>query len=72
MNELRGQAIKQDNLREISIERNFLIKNYQLHLNKDLCNGCGICFEICPHEAIKQLPSTVFEGILLELSLIHI
>ena len=66
MNELRGQAIKQDNLREISIERNFLIKNYQLHLNKDLCNGCGICFEICPLEAIKLLPSTVFEGKLLE------
>lgn len=66
MNELRGQAIKQDNLKEISIERKFLTKNYQLHLNKDLCNGCGICFEICPHEAIKQLPSTVFEGILLE------
>ena len=63
---LRGQAIKQDNLRELSIERKFLIKNYQLHLNKDTCNGCGICYEICPHEAITLLPATVFEGKLLE------
>ena len=63
---MRGQAIKQDNLRELSIERNFLIKNFQLHLDKDACNGCGICYEICPHEAIKLLPATVFEGKLLE------
>jgi 4Fe-4S ferredoxin len=69
---LRGQAIKQDSLRELSIERNFLIKNYQLHLNKDACNGCGICCEICPHEAIKLLPATVFEGKLLEKSSIDI
>ena len=63
---MRGQAIKQDNLRELSIERNFLTKNYQLNLNKDACNGCGICYEICPHEAIKLLPATIFEGKLLE------
>lgn len=63
---MRGQAIKQDNSKEISIERKFLTKEYRLYLNKDLCNGCGICFEICPHEAIKLQPSTVYEGKLLE------
>jgi 4Fe-4S ferredoxin len=63
---LRGQAIKQENLREIIIERKFLTKSYFLRLNKDLCNGCGICFEVCPHEAIKELPSTVYEGHLIE------
>jgi 4Fe-4S ferredoxin len=63
---LRGQSIKQENLHEITIDRNFLTKNYQLHLNKDACNGCGICYELCPHEAIKIQPSTVFEGKLLE------
>ena len=66
MNKLRGQSIKQDNLKELTIDRNFLTKNYQLHLNKETCNGCGICYAICPHEAIKIQPSTIFEGKLLE------
>ena len=66
VNKLRGQSIKQDDLSEICIERKFLTKDYRLHLNKNLCNGCGICFEVCPHEAIIQLPSTVYEGKLLE------
>jgi 4Fe-4S ferredoxin len=63
---LRGQSIKQENLREITIERNFLTQSYLLRLNRDLCNGCGICFEVCPHEAIKMLPATVHGGHLVE------
>jgi 4Fe-4S ferredoxin len=63
---LRGQPIKQENSKEINIERKFLQKYYQLHLNKDLCNGCGICFEICPQEAIDFKPSLVYKGKLLE------
>jgi 4Fe-4S ferredoxin len=69
---LRGQAIKQENLREIVLERSFLTRNYVLRLKKDLCNGCGLCFEVCPHEAIKQLPSTVYEGHLIEKPTIEI
>ena len=63
---MRGQAIKLENLKEIRIERKFLTKNYLLHLDKSLCNGCGICFEVCPQDAIKELSSSVYEGHLIE------
>ncbi len=66
MNNLRGQAIKKENLLEIKVERKLLTKNYLLRLNKNLCNGCGVCFEVCPHEAIKELPPTIFKGHLIE------
>jgi 4Fe-4S ferredoxin len=59
---LRGDLIKLENQREIRIERNFLKRKYSLHLNKKLCNGCGLCAEICPKEAIKELPASVVEG----------
>ena len=63
---MRGQAIKLENLEEIRIERKFLTKNYLLHLDKNLCNGCGICFEVCPQDAINELPSSVYKGHLIE------
>ena len=66
MNKLRGQIIKQENMLELKVERRFLTKNYLLRLNKNLCNGCGVCFQVCPHEAIIELPPTLFEGHLIE------
>jgi 4Fe-4S ferredoxin len=59
---LRGELIKRENRKEIKIERSFLTRNYSLHLNKKLCNGCGLCAEICPKEAIKELPASIVEG----------
>jgi 4Fe-4S ferredoxin len=59
---LRGEIIKHENRKEIKIERSFLTRNYSLHLNKKLCNGCGLCAEICPKEAIKELPASIVEG----------
>jgi 4Fe-4S ferredoxin len=59
---LRGKLTKRENLREIRIERNFLTRNYSLHLFKKLCNGCGLCAEICPKEAIDKIPASIVEG----------
>jgi 4Fe-4S ferredoxin len=59
---LRGSPTKYENLEEIRIEREFLTRKYILRLNKDLCNGCGICGEICPEEAIKTQPPLVADG----------
>ncbi|MGD2066137.1 MAG: 4Fe-4S binding protein [Candidatus Bathyarchaeota archaeon] len=63
---MRGRPIKQENLKEIVIERKFLTTEYLLRLNKNLCNGCGICSEVCPQEAIKEIPPSVYEGHLIE------
>ena len=63
---MRGRAIKEENREEVRIERKFLSRHYLLRLNKNLCNGCGICSEVCPHEAIKWLPATVHEGHLIQ------
>jgi 4Fe-4S ferredoxin len=59
---LRGKLVKSENQRETKIERVFLFRNYSLHLNKKLCNGCGLCAETCPKEAIEKHPGSIVEG----------
>ncbi|HII85828.1 TPA: 4Fe-4S binding protein [Candidatus Bathyarchaeota archaeon] len=39
-----------------------MTRKYILRLNKDLCIGCGICAEICPKEAIKEQPPSIYNG----------
>ena len=59
---LRGELIKRENLRETQIDRNFLKRKYSLNLNKKICNGCGLCAEICPKEAIKKVSGSIVDG----------
>lgn len=66
VNKLRGDSIKYENLNEIRIEREFLTRKYLLRLNKTLCNGCGLCSEICPKEAIEEQQPLVVDGHLRE------
>lgn len=46
----------------LQLERNLLTRQYVLHLNKNLCDGCGVCAENCPKEAIKWLPARIVNG----------
>jgi len=59
---VRGKIVKTENRREITLKRILLTRNYLLSLDKNLCNGCGLCAEICPKEAIKVLPAKITEG----------
>jgi 4Fe-4S ferredoxin len=59
---LRGELVKRENRKVTNIERSFLTRKYSLSLNKEVCNGCGLCAEICPKEAIEKIPASVVEG----------
>jgi 4Fe-4S ferredoxin len=37
-----------------------------MSLNKEQCNGCGLCAEVCPKEAIKEVPATIEAGVLVK------
>jgi len=63
---LRGELKKQETKRETKIERKFLSRYYSITLNKELCNGCGVCAEVCPKEAIKETPAKIEKGILVK------
>ena len=68
---MRGKIIKTENHKEITLKRNFLTRNYVLSLDKSLCNGCGLCAEICPKEAIKIIPAEIAEGRLVKKPMIN-
>jgi 4Fe-4S ferredoxin len=50
-----------------------MLKRYDLLiLNRDLCNGCGLCIEVCPKDAITMKPAVTHQGSLLHLPVIDI
>ena len=59
---MRGKIKKKENHEELRLERSILRRNYVLSLNKELCNGCGLCEKICPKEAINLIPAEISEG----------
>jgi 4Fe-4S ferredoxin len=63
---MRGKIIKTENRKELTLKRSFLRRNYVLSLNKNLCNGCGLCADICPKEAINVTPAETAEGRLIQ------
>jgi len=63
---MRGNIIKTENRKELTLKRSFLERNYVLSLNKSLCSGCGLCAEVCPKEAINVVPAEIAEGRLIK------
>ncbi len=47
---------------EIQLKRSLLTRDYLLRLNKDLCDGCGVCADNCPKDAIIWNPPLVVAG----------
>lgn len=63
---MRGKIKKHEIQSLIRFERSLLNSRYIIELNKELCNGCGICAEVCPKEAISQSPAVVKNGVLIK------
>ena len=63
---MRGKIIKTENRKELRLKRNFLTRTYVLSLNKRLCNGCGLCAEICPKDSIRIIPAEIADECLIK------
>lgn len=59
---MSGVITKQRSRSEILLKRSLLTREYLLRLNKNLCDGCGVCVENCPKEAIQWNPPLIVEG----------
>ena len=59
---MRGETIKKEKRKETRLSREFLTRKYLFRLDKELCNGCGICAQICPKEAIDEKPPSIVSG----------
>lgn len=57
---------KKSRIGEVRLERKMLKRHDSLILKRNLCNGCGLCIEVCPKDAIIIKPAITKEG-----SLIH-
>lgn len=62
MGSLSRGTIKQRSRNEIQLKRSLLTREYLLRLNRHLCDGCGVCAENCPKEAITWNPPQIVEG----------
>ncbi len=57
-----GEITRQRSRSEILLKRSLLTREYLLQLNRDLCDGCGVCAENCPKDAIRWTPPLVVGG----------
>jgi 4Fe-4S ferredoxin len=56
---------KKNRITEFHLRRTMLNRDDWIVLNRSLCNGCGLCSEVCPKEAITVKPATLKDGRLL-------
>lgn len=68
---MRGKIEEHETKNRIKLERKLLEKHYSLTLNKEVCNGCGVCAEVCPKEAINQTPARIEKGTIVQKPLIN-
>lgn len=63
---------KRNRLGGMRLERKMLKRHDLLTLNRNLCNGCGICIEVCLKDAITSTPAVTEDGNLIRLPIIDI
>lgn len=63
---MRGKIKEIDTKKTLRLERHLLSGSSSLELNKQLCNGCGVCVDVCPKKAISQLFGVVDNGVFIK------
>ena len=56
---MRGKIKELETRNKVILQRRLLSNSYSLELNKELCNGCGICVDVCPKEAIERTSAEI-------------
>ncbi|NIR86289.1 4Fe-4S dicluster domain-containing protein [Candidatus Bathyarchaeota archaeon] len=53
---------KQESANQLRLERKMLDRYDLLILKRNLCNGCGICAEVCPKGSVDLKPAVIENG----------
>jgi len=59
---MMGSVSKQESAGELRLERKILGRRDLLVLKRNLCNGCGICAEVCPKDSVRMKPAVIESG----------
>lgn len=62
MEVLSGSISVRRSRSEVQLRRTLLTREYILRLNRELCDGCGLCAQNCPKKAIEWRPPLVVAG----------
>ena len=69
---MKGDISKKETKSELRLERKMLNEHNLLILKRDLCNGCGICAELCSKDAVTMKPAVTKNGRLIHFPIVDI
>src|SRR3990170_5402342 len=69
---MMGDISKQENKGELRLERRMLGSRQLLTVKRDLCNGCGVCAELCPKGSVNIKPAVIENGRLVHFPIVDI
>jgi 4Fe-4S ferredoxin len=69
---MMGSKTKQESANELRLERKILGRRDLIILKRDLCNGCGICAEVCPKDSVTLKPAVTENSRLLHFPVVDI
>ena len=69
---MMGNKSKHENANELRLERKILGRRDLIILKRELCNGCGICAEVCPKDSVTLKLAVTENGRLLHFPVVDI